>query len=126
MPAWNEPAPDTFSQTWNASDEPITPCACSSSPASLCPTRLDLDGDAGALTAGRVELPEEPATRHEEREHEDGEDADDRPRAASAAGPVGADPARCRRAGVPPVASTPWDRFGGRFGIGADRRLGGS
>ena len=88
------------------------------------PPGLDLDGDAGALTAGRVELPEEPATRHEEREDEDGEDADDRPRAASAAGPVGADPGpwppRRRTTSGP---STPWDRFGGRFG-NRTRRIG--
>ncbi len=37
VPAWNEPPPDTFSQTWNASDEPITPFAWSVSPASLVP-----------------------------------------------------------------------------------------
>ena len=37
MPAWNEPAPDTFYHTWNASEEPITPRDCSSSPASLVP-----------------------------------------------------------------------------------------
>ena len=118
MPAWNEPAPDTFSHTWNASDEPITPRDCELvAGLPRAPPGFDLDGDAGALPAGRVELPEEPATGHEEREDEDGEDADDRPRAASTAGPVGADPGplppRRRTTSGP---STPWDRFGGRFG----------
>ena len=37
MPASNVPAPDTFDQSWNASDDPITPFASSASPASRLP-----------------------------------------------------------------------------------------
>ena len=125
MPAWNEPAPETFAHTWNASDEPITPPAASASPASLVPHPGLISTATPApcrRAGGAARRTSHPPTH--EREDEDGEDADDRPRAASAAGPVGADPSpwppRRRTTSGP---STPWDRFGGRFG-NRTRRIG--
>ena len=72
--------------------EPITPRRLQRvAGLARAPPGLDLDRRPPAPgTAGRVELPDEPAAGHEEREDEDREDGDDRPRAASAAGPVGA------------------------------------
>ena len=97
VPAWNEPPPDTFSQIWNASDEPIDALRLERVAASLVPHPGWISTLTGSpVTARRVQLPVEPARREQERQDQDRED-DRRPPTCGGAADDGADR---RRAGV--------------------------